>query len=74
MLDGRVLEASQVEYKPFGKPPLQERPQAAADLVGAGAAGLAAVQALRSQLPQDAAEYVRMNVMPRSEPQPPHRS
>ena len=23
MLDGRVLEASQVEYKPFGKPPLQ---------------------------------------------------
>ena len=30
--------------------------QAAADLVGAGAAGLAAVQAFRSQLPQDAAE------------------
>ena len=23
MLDGRVLEASQVEYKPFGKPPLK---------------------------------------------------
>ena len=23
MLDGRVLEASQVQYKPFGKPPLQ---------------------------------------------------
>ena len=23
MLDGRVLEASQVEYNPFGKPPLQ---------------------------------------------------
>ena len=23
MLDGRVLEASQVAYKPFGKPPLQ---------------------------------------------------
>ena len=23
MLDGRVLGASQVEYKPFGKPPLQ---------------------------------------------------
>ena len=23
MLDGRVLEASQVEYKPFAKPPLQ---------------------------------------------------
>ena len=23
MLDGRVLEASQVEYDPFGKPPLQ---------------------------------------------------
>ena len=34
--------------------------QAAADLVGAGAAGLAAVQAFRSQLPQDAAEYVRV--------------
>ena len=27
MLDGRVLEASQVEYKPFGKPPLQREPQ-----------------------------------------------
>ena len=39
--------------------------QAAADLVGAGAAGLAAVQAFRSQLPQDAAEYVRLNVLPR---------
>ena len=23
MLDGRVLGASQVEYKPFGKPPLK---------------------------------------------------
>ena len=44
--------------------------QAAADLVGAGAAGLAAVQAFRSQLPQDAAEYVRMNVLPRPGPQP----
>ena len=28
MLDGRVLEASQVEYKPFGKPPLQREFQA----------------------------------------------
>ena len=44
--------------------------QAAADLAGAGAAGLAAVQAFRSQLPQDAAEYVRMNVLPRLGPQP----
>ena len=26
MLDGRVLEASQVEYKPLGKPPLQREP------------------------------------------------
>ena len=25
MLDGRVLGASQAEYKPFGKPPLRER-------------------------------------------------
>ena len=41
--------------------------QAAADLVGAGAAGLTAAQAFRSQLPQDAAEYVRMNVLPRVE-------
>ena len=47
-----------------------DRAQAAADLVGAGAAGLAAVQAFRSQLPQDAAEYVRMNVLPRPGPQP----
>ena len=38
--------------------------QAAADLVGAG--GLAAVQAFRSQLPQDAAE--RMNALPRPAP------
>ena len=35
--------------------------QAAADLIGAGAAGLAAAQAFRSQLPQDAAEYVRLS-------------
>ena len=27
MLDGRVLEASQVEYEPFGKPPLQNSPR-----------------------------------------------
>ena len=27
MLDGRVLGASQVEYKPFGKPPLKSCPQ-----------------------------------------------
>ena len=44
--------------------------QAAADLVGAGAAGLAAAQAFRSQLPQDAAEYVRLNVLPCPGPQP----
>ena len=46
--------------------------QAAADLIGAGAAGLAAAQAFRSQLPQDAAEYVRLNVLPCPGPaQPP---
>ena len=44
--------------------------QAAADLVGAGAAGLAAVQAFSSQLFQDAAEYVRLNVLPHPGPQP----
>ena len=27
MLDGRVLGASQVEYKPFGKPPLKREPE-----------------------------------------------
>ena len=43
--------------------------QAAANLVGAGAAGLAAAQAFRSQLPQDAAEHMRLNVMPRPGPQ-----
>ena len=42
--------------------------QAAADLIGAGAVGLAAVQAFRSQLPQDAAEYVRLNALPRPGP------
>ena len=152
MLDGRVLGASQVEYKPFGKLPFKERAsedlnprplqhtplhpedgfrtpaeatdedvrlarryqgyggtrfveddlagdpeagalasngqgppsitdrlrstadgaQAAADLIGAGAAGLAAAQAFRSQLPQDAADYVRLNVLPRpGQAQPP---
>ena len=46
--------------------------QAAADVIGAGAAGLAAAQAFRSQLPQDAAEYVRLNALPRpGQPQPP---
>ena len=46
--------------------------QAAADLIGAGAAGLAAAQAFRSQLPQDATKYVRLNVLPRPGPaQPP---
>ena len=44
--------------------------QAAADLIGAGAAGLAAAQAFRSQLPQDAAECVRLNVLHRPGPQP----
>ena len=27
MLDGQVLGASQVEYKPFGKPPLKREPK-----------------------------------------------
>ena len=46
--------------------------QAAADLIGAGAAGLAAAQAFRSQLFEDAAEYVRLNVLPRpGQAQPP---
>ena len=48
--------------------------QAAADLIGAGPAGLAATQAFRSQLPQDAAESVRLNVLPRPDPaQPPQQ-
>ena len=44
--------------------------QAAADLIGAGAAGLAAAQAFRSQLVQDAAEYVRLNALPCPGPPP----
>ena len=39
--------------------------QAAANLIGAGAAELAAAQAFCSQLLQDAAKYVRLNVLPR---------
>ena len=51
---------------------LRSTAEAAADLIGAGAAGLAAAQAFRSQLPQDAAEYVRLNVLPRpGQAQPP---
>ena len=38
--------------------------------MGAGAAGLAAAQAFRSHLFEDAAEYVRLNVLPRPGPQP----
>ena len=63
MLDGRVLGASQVEYKPFGKPPLKREDVlrsaagASSSGPGAGAAGLA----FRPQLPQDA---VRLNVLP----------
>ena len=33
MLDGRVLGASQVEYKPFGKPPLQREHMSLAPVV-----------------------------------------
>ena len=32
MLDGRVLGASQVEYKPFGKPPLKREPEESVNL------------------------------------------
>ena len=38
MLDGRVLEASQVEYKPFGKPPLKRELGPLAVMHGHGAA------------------------------------
>ena len=38
MLDGRVLEASQVEYKPFGNPST-ERATHLTSAVGGGAAG-----------------------------------
>ena len=70
-------EAGALASNGQGPPSITERlrstadgAQAAADLIGAGAAGLAAAQAFRSQLPQDAAEYVRLNVMPRPGPQP----
>ena len=58
----------------FDPPDLAGDPQADA-LSGSGqqppgAAGLAAVQAFRSQLPQEAADYFRQNVMPRPGPQP----
>ena len=32
MLDGRVLGASRVEYKPFGKPPLKREDRVTAEL------------------------------------------
>ena len=34
MLDGRVLGASQVEYKPFGKPPLKKKVERLLDKAG----------------------------------------
>ena len=40
-------------------------PEAGALASNGQGAGLAAAQAFRSQLPQDAAEYVRLNVLPR---------
>ena len=69
-------EAGALASNGQGPPSITDRlrsgAQAAADLIGAGAAGLAAAQAFRSQLPQDAAEYVRLNVLPRPGPaQPP---
>ena len=36
MLDGRVLGASQAEYKPFGKPPLKREACHLAHKTGAG--------------------------------------
>ena len=75
----RPREAGALASNGQGPPSITDRlrstadgAQAAADLIGAGAAGLAAAQAFRSQLPQDAAEYVRLNVLPRPGPaQPP---
>ena len=40
MLDGRVSEASQVQYKPFGKLPLQREPIAQVDGLLAGKLGV----------------------------------
>ena len=63
----RLVQRRRADEQRSG-PALHHGPSA--DLVGAGAAGLAAAQAFRSQLPQDAAEYVRLNVLPRPGPQP----
>ena len=65
-------EAGALASNGQGPPSITDGAQAAADLIGAGAAGLVAAQAFRSQLPQDAAEYVRLNVLPRpGQAQPP---
>ena len=65
MLDGRVLEASQVEYNPFGKPPLQREgqrswgPSPPRRCLHLGAAGLQATPApcLRLQSTVDTCSY-----------------
>ena len=60
-----LLEAGALASNGQGPPSITDRlrstadgAQAAADLIGAGAAGLAAAQAFRSQLPQDAAAQI----------------
>ena len=64
-------EADALTNNGQGPPSITGRLRSAADgAQAAGAAGLAAVQAFRSQLPQDAAEYVRLNVLPRPQPPP----
>ena len=63
-------EADALTNNGQGPPSITGRLRSAADGAQAGAAGLAAVQAFRSQLPQDAAEYVRLNVLPHPGPQP----
>ena len=51
-------------------PPAPDGAQAAADLTGAGAAGLAAAQAFRLQLPQDAAERGPTKSQPKASQKP----
>ena len=60
MLDGRVLGASQVEYKPFGKPPLKRERRGLEDPLAANRGHVAARQEnslLQSQMQLGSLQY-----------------
>ena len=63
MLDGRVLGASQVEYKPFGKPPLKREVEESSNQKNGGinTQGGTALLKVKPMLIVTLPEYCTMN-------------